>query len=182
MEKSPQLKHEDLAFLFRTGNKEHLEYRLSECLKTGLLQSTTEELLTSEGNLEDKLDSLLQKLAKNKSVLLADSQGLCIVSNGFTSEISEEISVLSVEIAALHQRRARPISKKLNIDSCAWSITNISGASCLGFWPLYIGAEKLALVIEGEPNLQQPALTTLIWMLYTRYGKNKQLRNRRKKK
>lgn len=170
--KSPILNDKTLAALFLTSNTAQIEHRFNECIKLQLLKVVTKEIAAPEGHLEDSLKSLIQTLSKNGNALLCDSQGFCIVNHGFADEVGEEISALSVEIATLHQRRAADITTKLMINSNAWSITDIYGNSCLGFWPLAIGEEAFVLVIEGKPSLQHPAMTSLVWMLYSRYGKN----------
>ncbi|MCF6263832.1 MAG: hypothetical protein L3J24_09635 [Xanthomonadales bacterium] len=171
--KSPALNDKTLSALFLTSNSAQIEYKLNECIKLKILQIVTKEVAAPADQLENNLKSLIQALSQKEKALLSDSQGLCIVNHGFTDAMSEEISALSVEVAILHGRRAVGICTKLKINSKAWAITDISGKSCLGFWPLAIGEEVFVLVIEGEPSLQHPAMTSLVWMLYSRYGKNK---------
>ncbi|MCF6226698.1 MAG: hypothetical protein L3J22_10430 [Xanthomonadales bacterium] len=180
--KSPALNDKTLSALFLTSNSAQIEYRFDECIKLKLLQVVTKEVVVPDVQLEDNLQSLIRDLSKNKKALLCDSQGFCIVSHGFTDAQSEEISALSAEIAILHRRRAVSITTKLKINSSAWSITDISGKSCLGFWPLTIGEEVFVLVIEGEPSLQRPAMTSLAWILFSRYGENKRKYRRRIRK
>ncbi len=177
--KSPVLNNETLASLFHTSNAAHLEYKFNECIKINLIQAVTKELVIHENHLEKNLKIFIQSLSIKEKALLSDSQGFCIVSHGFTDDVSDEISALSVEINILHQRRAADLCKKLGINSDAWSINDISGKSCLGFWPLNIGEEVFVLAIEGKPNLHNPAMVPLIWMLYTRYGKSKRKYRRR---
>ena len=168
--KSPQLNNETLQTLFDTTNKENLTYKLEECQKLQLIQVVNEEHIAPSGHLEENLTSLIHVFSNKQKVLLSDSQGFCIINHGFPVEMSEEISVLSADIAIMHKRRALNINNKLGLNSQAWSIVDASGNSCLGFWPLNIENEVFVLAIEGVPFFNQPAIISLVWMLYLRYG------------
>ena len=87
------------------------------------------------------------------------------------SSMSDEISVLSADIAMMHKRRALGINSRLGLNSQAWSIVDASGNSRLGFWPLNIEDEVFVLAVEGVPSFNRPEFVELVWMLYLRYGK-----------
>ena len=164
------LNHLTLTQLFATQNKDNLNYKLEQCEKLKLIQVVDQQVHAPSGHLEEDLGEILQHFSKNGKVLLSDSQGFCIANHGFPAEMSEEISVLSADIAIMHKRRALNINKKLGLNSQAWSIVDAAGNSCLGFWPINIDKEMFVLAIEGVPFFNQPSTISLVWMLYLRYG------------
>ncbi|HHH50517.1 MAG TPA: hypothetical protein ENK52_06030 [Saprospiraceae bacterium] len=168
--KSLPLNHETLSKIFETGNKENLQYKIEKCKQLKLIQVIDEEVSAPAGQLEESLNQFIAKFSQIGHVLLSDSQGFCITNHGFPHEMSEEISVLSADIAIMHKRRAVNINKKLSLNSQAWSIVDASGNSCLGFWPININNEVFVLTIEGVPFFNQAAMVSLVWTLYLRYG------------
>ncbi len=122
------------------------------------------------GALEDIIPGLLPALSGNGKALLADSQGFYVSSQGFTHEAAEELSALSADIASLHDRHRGLLTNNLGLGSGAWALIDAAGNSQVGFWPLFIGDQRFVLVVGGMPHFNQPALTTLVWTLSTRYG------------
>ncbi len=169
--KSLPLNHETLSHLFGTTNKENLQYKIEQCKNEKLIQVINEEKSAPSGQLEQGLNTFIQDFSQIGHVLLSDSQGFCIINHGFPDDMSEEISVLSADIAIMHKRRAININKKLKLNSQAWSIVDASGNSCLGFWPINIDNEVFVLTVEGVPFFNQAAMVSLVWMLHLRYGK-----------
>lgn len=168
---SLELNDKNIFSIFKTNDKENLLYKIEKCQRQGLIQVVDEKIIIPEGHFEQNLNNIIRNFSKKEKVLLSDSQGLCIANYGFPAEMLEEISVLSADIAIMHKRRALNINKKLGLNSQAWSIVDASGNSNLGFWPINIDKEVFVLVIEGVPFFNQPAMVTLVWMLYLRYGK-----------
>lgn len=169
--KTPELNLQTLKHVFNCDTEEQINKKVTECEKLNLIQVIDEEINEPTGNFENNLNKLIPVFSKKEKALLSDSQGFCITNNGFPPEMVEEISVLSADIAIMHKRRALDINKTLGLNSQAWSIVDASGNSCLGFWPININEEVFVLAIEGVPFFNQAAMTTLIWMLYLRYGK-----------
>lgn len=168
--KSPVLNSDTLKNIFDTNNDTELKNKLDECERMKLIQVIKTELHAPNENFEDGLKNIIHVFSNKEKVLLSDSQGFCISNHGFPVEISEEISVLSADIAIMHKRRAIDINEILGFNSQAWSIVDASGNSKLGFWPLNIEDEVFVLAIEGVPFFNRPELITLVWMLYLRYG------------
>lgn len=168
---SPELNNDFLILLFDTQDQLEISSKIDACKELKLIQVIDKPLKAPEGDIEQNLNKLIQSFSKKEKVLLSDSQGFCISNCGFPSEMIEEISVLSADIAIMHKRRALNINKNLGLNSQAWSIVDASGNSCLGFWPLNIEDEVFVLAIEGTPFFNQTAIITLIWILYLRYGK-----------
>ncbi len=168
---SIELTSENLSSLFETNDKEDLALKIEKCKKQHLIQVVDTKIEIPSGDFEHNLNNIIRVFSHNETALLSDSLGLCIANYGFPIEMLEEISVLSADIAIMHKRRALNINKKLGLNSQAWSIVDPSGNSNLGFWPINIGKEVFVLVIEGAPFFNQPAMVTLVWMLYLRFGK-----------
>ena len=121
------------------------------------------------GALEEILPALLHPLSSNGKALLADSHGFYITAAGFPHEASVELSALSADIASLDTRHQALTHNNLGLTTSAWSLVDAAGNSQLGFWPLYIDVYRFVLVLQGVPQLNQPAFTSLIWALSTRY-------------
>lgn len=167
-----ELNDELLQKLFISSDKDKLKVKLKTCEELQLIEVVTEQFTPPLENIEETLNGLIRHFSQKEKVLLTDSQGLCIANYGFPAEMLEEISVLSADIAIMHKRRALNINKKLGLNSQAWSIVDASGNSCLGFWPLNINDEVFVLALEGFPFFNHPALVTLVWILFLRYGNN----------
>ncbi len=167
---SVELNSATLAEIFKSNDVETLNSKIEQCQQLNLMQVIDQPINAPSGDFEDNLNSIIRNFSSKEKVLLSDSQGLCIANFGFPTEMLEEISVLSADIAIMHKRRALDINKKLGLNSQAWSIVDASGNSNLGFWPINIGKEVFVLVIEGVPFFNQKAMVSLVWMLNLRYG------------
>jgi len=138
--------------------------------KIGWVEGYTEPLAAPQGSLEDVLPELLVVLSSQSKALLADTQGFYVCSQGFPHETAEALSALSANIASLHERHQRLLGNNLGLETSAWALVEASGSSRIGFWPLFIGEQRFVLVIAGNPQFNQPALTSLVWALSKRYG------------
>lgn len=136
----------------------------------GWLQSFTAPRRAPQGSLEVVLPRLLPYLSRSGRVLLADSHGFQISSLGFSQEVAEEISALSAEIAALHQRRSGSLNLNLGLSGSAWGVIDAAGQSQLGFWPLHAGRERFVLAVAGMPAFNRPQMVDLVWILHQRYA------------
>ena len=136
----------------------------------GWLQGLAEPRRAPAGPLETILGNLLPSFGREGRVLLADSHGFQIGSHGFTHEVAEELSALSADIAALHQRRHVSLNRNLGLPGSAWGLVDAAGQSQLGFWPLHAGNERFVLVVAGMPTFNRPQLVDLVWTLLRRYA------------
>ena len=168
---SLELSEKNLMEIFNVKSSESLKDKLKEFENLKLIQVVDNQFHVQVGNIEEDLVNIIKFFSKNGKALLSDSQGFCVANNGFPSEMSDEISVLSADIAMMHKRRALGINSRLGLNSQAWSIVDASGNSRLGFWPLNIEDEVFVLAVEGVPSFNRPEFVELVWMLYLRYGK-----------
>jgi hypothetical protein len=136
----------------------------------GWVQGLRDSRPCPQGALEEVLPALLANLSSTNKALLADNDGFYIASHGYPHETAEQLSALSGDLASLYQRHRGLLRNKLGIPSGAWAVVDAAGDSQIGFWPMYIGAERFVLVISGLPRLNQPAFTDLVWALAKRYG------------
>ncbi|MDO4644080.1 MAG: hypothetical protein Q4A74_09590 [Cardiobacteriaceae bacterium] len=143
----------------------NLLYRLQrlEFLYGDELPSTDNAYLTDE-----QLPELLGKLSNVGKALLADQNGLYFANAGFHHETAEEVGILASEVVAVGERHQLLLKNNLNIHHTAWGICDPSGQTELTFFPLYIGKNKLILVIGGAPDLNQEAFVSLIRALSNR--------------
>ncbi|RCX33114.1 hypothetical protein [Thioalbus denitrificans] len=122
------------------------------------------------GPLEQLLPELLAPLSAAGRALLADAQGFYLASVGFPHEAAEEISALSADLASLHARHHGLLGGNLGLPGGAWGVLDAAGNSQFGFWPIHAGGHRFVLALAGQPRLNQPALTRLVWALWRRYG------------
>jgi len=154
-----------------TGESEGLAAEiLLELQNAHMVQGLDQAFEPPQGPLEKILPTLLADLAvSGDQVLLADDEGLALANHGFEAGQAEELSGLSASLGLLHERHHHVLEQSLNLSSSAWAIVGAGGNSEVGFWPLYIGSQRFVLIIRGIPNLNRPALVSLIWALTRRY-------------
>ena len=134
----------------------------------GLAGPRTVEL----GPLEPVATRAIAALSASGEALIADAEGFLVASHGFDDPAAERLAALSADIASLHDRHAAYLADTSGTSSGAWAIVDIAGNSRMGFWPMYIGANRFVLAVKGMPALHQPAFADLIWALSVRYRAN----------
>lgn len=142
---------------------------LYQIQKNGWIHGLEEKKKIDAASIEVSFPGLLEKLSKDKKALLADDQGFCIVSTGFDDEDSELIAALSAGLSENSLLSNNDVMDKLNIQSSAFALVDVSGHSNIGFWPIYIGDIFFILVISGVPDFDQEAFVDLIWSLHQQY-------------
>lgn len=139
---------------------------------TGLIQGLPVPVSVPPDSIEALLPPLLAQLAEDGRALLADHRGLYLGTAGFAHETAEELAALGADLARVHERHAQLLHGNLRLRGDGWGLIGASGASDLGFWPLYMGDEYFILILTGAPRFNQEAFTTLMWTLGVRYGKS----------
>ena len=119
---------------------------------------------------DEQLPDVLAPLSNSGKALLADEKGLYFANVGFHHEVAEELGLLASKVAKMESDHQLLIRNNLHINNSGWGVCDPSGQSELTFFPLYIGATKLILVIGGMPDLNKEAFVTLVKVLYHRYG------------
>lgn len=122
-----------------------------------------------EGNLETTLPPILEKLSDVGRALLADDNGLYLVSAGFRHEAAEEIAALAGDVLALNDRHALLLRRNLNIRGGVWACCDAAGRSELGFYSLHVGSHTFMLILGGTPQVQSENFVLLIEALCRRY-------------
>ncbi len=130
--------------------------------------SSPQELATYGTSKE--LEDLLPALSSIGKVMLADWNGLSLSSCGMDQETSDVLSALSADLVSVQQRHAHRIHETLGLGSQGWAAVDAYGASRVGAWPLFVGENRLLLVVLGEPRLKCNEFIELVWMLISRYG------------
>ena len=136
----------------------------------GLVSGQKETELAPERNLEELLPELLSALSDSKKVLLAEHSGLYLGASGFPHEAAEELAAISANLSEVYERHKGLLNGNLRFNQRAWGLIDAAGNSEVGFWPLYVGHNQFALVINGMPQLNRPSFKRLIWLLMRRYG------------
>lgn len=170
-ENSFELSTENLQKYMPVESSEDTSALLAHMQKLGWVQSLEQSLEAPTERLETILPDMLEQLSASGKALLADDQGFYISSSGFPHETAEELSGLSASLATLHDRYRGVLKNNLGESSSAWGLVDAMGNSQIGFWPMFIGEHRFGLVIGGLPQLNRPALISLVWALMMRYGK-----------
>jgi len=152
-----------------TGESEALEL-LHRLQKMALVQRDAAAKRPPAGSLETLLPPLLASLSGDGKALLADDQGFYIATAGFPHETAEELSALSADLASLHARHAGLLRRNLGLRAANWGLIDAAGNAEVGVWNLHLGRQRLALVISGVPQFNQPAFVDLAWLLVRRYA------------
>jgi len=168
-QRSPRLTQDNLQVWtgMKSGDALELLYHVQSL---GWVEGHEEDRSVPTRKLEDVLPELLPTLSGSGKALLADGHGFYVSSQGFPHETAEELSAASADLASLHGRHHHLMRNNLGLWTSAWALVDAAGNSQVGFWPLYIGKQRFALVVGGLPRLNQPSLTQLIWALNRRYG------------
>ncbi len=167
---TPALKIETLKELMDEDSESKALELLKHCQKLGWVQGIENKIEAPKGALEEILPVLLKNISETEKVLLADDQGFYLACCGFPHEVAEELSALAAEIATVHKRRSGLLMHNLGIGSHAWAIVDAFGNSQIGFWPIFIGANRFVIAISGIPHFNQADFVELIWALSIRYA------------
>jgi hypothetical protein len=144
-----------------------LVHRMQESLWVEALAAPRD---VPEGLLEEILPDLLTPLSSAGKAVLADAQGFYVATQGFAHETAEELSALSADLASLHERHAGLLNQNLSLRGSAWAVVDAAGHSQVGFWPLYVGANRFVLAIAGIPMFNRQEFIDLVWVLVHRYA------------
>jgi hypothetical protein len=136
----------------------------------GLIQGLPVPVTVPPDSVEALLPPLLAQLAEDGRALLADQRGLYLGTAGFAHETAEELAALGADLGRVHERHSQLLHGNLRLRGDGWGLVSASGASELGFWPLYMSGEYFILILTGAPRFNQEAFTTLMWTLGVRYG------------
>jgi hypothetical protein len=136
----------------------------------GYVQALTVPVQNLKGQLEEILPPLLAQVADSGKAILADEQGFYLSLCGFSHETAEELSALSANLYAVHDRHRKLLQNNMGIKSSAWGIIDAAGNSGIGFWPLYFPRNRFSLILSGLPQFNSEAFTTLIACLAMRYN------------
>lgn len=169
-DRSPELRSNVLAEWIGSECEQDALEVLFHAQSLGWIEGFDAPRVPPRGPLEDVLGDLLEPLSMSRKSLLADAQGFYVATVGFAHETAEELSAVSADLDLLYGRHRRLLRNNMTLQSSAWALVDAAGNSQVGFWPLYIGEHRFVLVIGGEPRLNQPALTDLIWALSKRYA------------
>ena len=118
----------------------------------------------------EKLHELLPHLSSAGKSLIVDWNGLTLASSGVDGETADALSALSADLISVQERHADRLADHFGLATHGWAAVDAFGASRIGAWPLYVGDERLMLVLVGEPQLNRPEFLTLVWLLISRYG------------
>lgn len=150
-------------------NKHALEF-IHWLQDAGMIVGLEQPEQAPQETLEQLLPELLSSLSDEGKALLAESQGLYLGSAGFPHEVAEELAAMSTHLTAVYGRHKALLQGNLGYKQRAWGLIDSNGNSEIGFWPLYIGSDRLTLVVSGMPQFNQERFKKLVWALSIRYG------------
>lgn len=139
----------------------------------GLVEGLDEERRSPTAALEDLLPGMLAPLSESGKALLADQQGFCLSTVGFSEGAAVELSALGADVASLEERHNFSVlaSEDHKDRAHAWALVDVAGNSEVGFWPLQIGGTVFVLVLAGLPRFNHPSFVELVWSLSVRYDR-----------
>ncbi|MGY8871767.1 MAG: hypothetical protein ACKVJE_15120 [Pseudomonadales bacterium] len=128
-----------------------------------------EPIAPRQGSLESTLSDILLTLSATGKVVLGDDQGFCLGSSGFDRDHADALAALAADLISLHQRHHLLLNKELQLMGESWGLLDPVGNSMLGVWIIHMGSQSFAIVIHGQPNLNQHQFVELISALASRY-------------
>ena len=140
-----------------------------QLLDRGFVALTESPPEIHRGPLEELLPDMLKQLSGTGKALLADDQGFCLSSTGFSAEQSETLSALAADLISLQERHKRLLNGEMGLAGDSWGIMNAAGQSQIGCWVVHIGHQRFCLVISDMPKLNQQAFAEILGCLARRY-------------
>ena len=117
-----------------------------------------------------ELHQLLPKLSSVGKGLIIDWNGLSLARCGIDEATADTLAALGADLIGVQERHAERMAQHLGQASHGWAAVDAYGSSRIGAWPLYIGDERVLLVLLGEPRLNDPSFLALVWLLIENYG------------
>ncbi len=170
-QETPLATMEQLCKWFNTYDEQVALKELYAAQKSGWIQGYSMPRGIAEKGIGKALPELLSKLSSIGKASIVDSSGFSLASSGLDTETIETLAALSADLAAVQARHSKRLStESLGISTQGWGAIDAYGSSRIGIWPLYIGEQKLMLVLLGEPRMNQANFVILVWTLIHRYG------------
>lgn len=140
------------------GHADLLEHGLAE----GLIHESGRALHAPETRLDDTLPHLIGGLSGRRLVALALGDGFCLSRVGYDQETAEALCAAAADFLDFSQRQRvrgwnvehRAVSFHLDIDVL------MPATTFLYFW---VDGTVYALVLGGEPLVNNPAFVELVW-------------------
>ncbi len=117
-----------------------------------------------------ELHQQLPRLSSVGKGLITDWNGLSLASCGIDDATADALAALAADLIGVQERHAERLGTHLGQTSHGWAAVDAYGSSRIGVWPMYVGEQRMLLVLLGEPRLNQPAFLALVWLLIKHYG------------
>lgn len=168
---SPLLDEQSLVRLFKSESAESCKGLLFQAQTLSLVEGLdAPKDLSKEEGIGSALHELLGELSSVGKALLVDDMGFSLARSGIEADEAETLSALSADLTALQRRHSSRLAANLSLFSQGWGAVDGFGSSKVAMWPLFIGKNRFSLVVIGEPRLNKPAFTSLVWRLMVRYA------------
>lgn len=145
------------------------EQLLNRLLARRFISLVADPTTAVQGSLEVILADILPVLSSTGKVVLGDDQGFCLASSGYTRDHADGLAALAADLISMHDRHQLLLNEELNLMGQSWGLLDPVGNSIIGTWILHIGSQAFALVIHGQPNLNQHQFVELLSALANRY-------------
>jgi len=139
------------------GERRAIASLLFALQREGLLTGEATPLSPPSGPLSSELGPLLERIANNTDVVLADPAGLCVAYAGLSSEAAE---LLAARVASLDPRLRR-----LATDGEGWGLGGDGPGPRLTVRPLHLSPYRFLLVTGHAANLAGLDFVRLISLL-----------------
>lgn len=167
---SPRVNAESLCKWLETSDEQVALGILHRAQSLAWVEGYTEPRDVPGLGVGQELHELLPDLSSTGKGLIVDWNGLSLASSGVDDETAATLSALSADLIAVQERHSQRLAENLGLATHGWAAVDAFGSSRIGAWPLYVGNERLMLVLLGEPKLNSADFLALIWVLINRYG------------
>lgn len=167
---SPRVDGESLCQWLGTDDEQAALEVLYRAQTLGWVQGYDEPSEVSGLGVGKELHVLLPHLSNTGQGMIVDANGLALASSGVVPATADTLAALAADLVGVQERHADRLADHLGEASHGWAAVDAYGSSRLGAWPLYIGDNRILLVILGEPLFNQPEFLALVWLLVNRYG------------
>ncbi len=165
--------HVDTDFICRcleTENEQEALEVLHRAQSLAWIEGYTEPRDVPGLGVGQSLQELVPQLSSVGKGLIIDWNGLSLARCGIDEAMADTLAALGADLIGVQERHAQRMSEQFGQATHGWAAVDAYGSSRIGAWPLYIGDQRVLLVLLGEPRLNDPAFLALVWLLVENYG------------
>ena len=167
---SPHVDTEFICKCLETDNEQEALEVLHRAQSLAWIEGYTEPRDVPGLGVGQGLNELVPRLSSVGKGLIIDWNGLSLARCGIDEATADTLAALGADLVGVQERHAERMAEQFGQATHGWAAVDAYGSSRIGAWPLYIGDERVLLVLLGEPRLNDPAFLALVWLLIESYG------------